>query len=121
MCDIGGSSLELAELGNGVVGQCLSSPLGPLKLKDLESNKRLLESEIVNRLKILDGISYFSKKDLFLVGGSWRAIARLDMERRKYPLKVLHEYEMTEESSLKTVKWILTRDITKMQAITGIE
>ena len=30
---------------------------------------------------------------LFLVGGSWRAIARLDMERIGYPLKVLHGYE----------------------------
>ena len=120
MCDIGGSSLELAELGNGVVGQCLSSPLGPLKLKEYESNTCLLESEISNRLEALAGISKFSGKDLFLVGGSWRAIARLDMERRGYPLKVLHEYEMTEEAILKTVKWILARDIMKMQAITGI-
>ena len=32
---------------------------------------------------------------LFLVGGSWRAIARIDMERRGYPLHVLHEYRMS--------------------------
>jgi len=120
MCDIGGSSLELAELGDGVVGKCLTSPLGPLKLKEFEDNKRFLQTEIFNRLKVLESISEFSGKDLFLVGGSWRAIARLDMERRNYPLKVLHEYEMTTESILKTVKWILARDIMKMQTITGI-
>ena len=36
------------------------------------------------------------------VGGSWRAIARLDMERRGYPMTVLHEYRMTPDDVLAT-------------------
>jgi exopolyphosphatase/pppGpp-phosphohydrolase len=40
------------------------------------------------------------------VGGSWRAIARIDMERRGYPLKVLHEYRMTPKAILDSIAMI---------------
>jgi exopolyphosphatase/guanosine-5'-triphosphate,3'-diphosphate pyrophosphatase len=48
---------------------------------------------------------------LFLVGGSWRAIARIDMERRGYPLKVLHEYRMTPKAILDSIAMIGQSDI----------
>ena len=98
MCDIGGSSLEVAEIGNGVVGKCVSVPLGPLNLVSLMLDKKALKKKINQEVNFIGNYSKFSGKDLFLVGGSWRAIARLDMERRRYPLKVLHEYRMTQES-----------------------
>jgi len=44
------------------------------------------------------------------VGGSWRAIARLDMARRHYPLHVLHEYRLTAEQMLETATWAATQD-----------
>ena len=36
VCDIGGSSMELADLADGKVGRRLTSPLGPLKLREVE-------------------------------------------------------------------------------------
>jgi exopolyphosphatase/guanosine-5'-triphosphate,3'-diphosphate pyrophosphatase len=45
-------------------------------------------------------------KRLFLVGGSWRAIARIDMERRGYPLTVLHEYRMSTQNVALTQSYI---------------
>jgi exopolyphosphatase/guanosine-5'-triphosphate,3'-diphosphate pyrophosphatase len=53
------------------------------------------------------------------VGGSWRVIARLDMERRGYPLTVLHEYRMTPASALETVDWIGRNDPATLRALTG--
>ena len=41
---------------------------------------------------------------LYLVGGSWRVIARLDMERRNYPLTVLHEYRMMPQQILRNAR-----------------
>ena len=35
VCDIGGSSMELAEIRGGLVGRRVTSALGPLKLRDL--------------------------------------------------------------------------------------
>ncbi|MDB9801435.1 exopolyphosphatase, partial [bacterium] len=52
---------------------------------------------------------------LFLVGGSWRAIARIDMERRGYPLTVLHEYRMTARQISKTVDYIAMSDTTELR------
>jgi exopolyphosphatase/guanosine-5'-triphosphate,3'-diphosphate pyrophosphatase len=118
MCDIGGSSMELAEITAGKVGRCVTSPLGPLKLSGFEK-KGALEDEIA---RILDGLSQTLPSDpgtLFLVGGSWRAIARLDMERRSYPLKVLHEYTMTPDGLAETVDWIGKHTVEEMRAISG--
>ncbi|MEM9434848.1 MAG: Ppx/GppA family phosphatase [Pseudomonadota bacterium] len=119
MCDIGGSSMELAELGDGVVGRRVTSQLGPLKLADLKGGykgrKAVIDSTIDELREQIDG----DYKTLFLVGGSWRAMARLDMERRGYPLKVLHEYRMTPKSVLRTVKWAAGKNVEELREITG--
>ena len=109
MCDIGGSSLELAEIGDGLVGQCSSFPLGPLKLMNLTDDQETIQSTIDKNFYENQKLLITKGKDLFLVGGSWRAIARLDMERQNYPLRVLHEYKMTQQSVLDTVDWILSK------------
>jgi len=57
---------------------------------------------------------------LFLVGGSWRAIAKLDMARRNYPLKVLHEYQMRPADLRTTLKWIADTDPVTLKAVSGI-
>jgi len=57
---------------------------------------------------------------LFLVGGSWRAIARIDMVRRGYPLHVLHEYRMTRASVVETVKFIRERDPDALRNLAGV-
>ncbi|MBC7180714.1 MAG: exopolyphosphatase, partial [Roseovarius sp.] len=40
VCDIGGSSMELAEINGGKVGARVSSQLGPLKLRDMKGGKK---------------------------------------------------------------------------------
>jgi exopolyphosphatase/guanosine-5'-triphosphate,3'-diphosphate pyrophosphatase len=46
-------------------------------------------------------------------------IARLDMERRKYPLTVLHEYRMMPDALLETLEWIQSSDPAVLRAKTG--
>jgi exopolyphosphatase/guanosine-5'-triphosphate,3'-diphosphate pyrophosphatase len=53
------------------------------------------------------------------VGGSWRAIARIDMERRGYPLKVLHEYRMTPKAILDSIAMIERSDMNELRSKTG--
>jgi exopolyphosphatase / guanosine-5'-triphosphate,3'-diphosphate pyrophosphatase len=40
-----------------------------------------------------------SGKTLFLVGGAWRAIARLHMEQAQYPLHIIHQYTVPRRSA----------------------
>lgn len=119
VCDIGGSSMELAELVSGRVGAKATSLLGPLRLQEIECG-RARERHIRNTITDLAARMGTSHERLYLVGGSWRAIARLDMERRSYPLHVLHEYRMTRRSIHRTVNWIAGQSPCDLKSRTGI-
>ncbi|QHQ35566.1 Ppx/GppA family phosphatase [Algicella marina] len=116
VCDIGGASMELAHLERGEIGHCETSPLGPLKLSGLDETdlKKAIDDGIKGLRKAIPG----QHGRIFLVGGSWRAVARLDMERRGYPLKVLHEYRMSREDALETCRWIGTMTVDEMNDLT---
>ncbi|SNR55461.1 Ppx/GppA family phosphatase [Puniceibacterium sediminis] len=111
ICDIGGSSMELAEIADGRVGRRVSSNLGPLKLRDLTGGKKERDSVIRKTMDDLSQTMGTQRDRLFLVGGSWRAIARIDMHRQGYPLHVLHEYRMTSKTVQATVKYIEKADL----------
>lgn len=114
VCDIGGSSMELAEINGGHVGKCVTSSLGPLKLRDIRGGKRARKQHIEETLAAMHAEMGPQNNRLFLVGGSWRAIAKIDMERRGYPLHVLHEYRMSARSVRETAQYI---DITNIEEL----
>ncbi|WP_410216255.1 Ppx/GppA family phosphatase [Paracoccus sp. (in: a-proteobacteria)] len=118
VCDIGGNSMELAEVSDGKVGRRVTSPLGPFRLQQVPPEK--LRDHIGG---ILEGLARQMGTDhqrIYLVGGSWRAIARLDMERCDYPMTVLHEYRMTPDAVAETVSWINQHDVNTLRAKVGI-
>lgn len=106
VCDIGGSSMELAEISGGIVGRRETSDLGPLKLQTMAGGKKARTAHIKATMERLEGAMGTQRDRLFLVGGSWRAIAKVDMHRRGYPLHVLHEYRMSTKSVRETAKFI---------------
>lgn len=110
VCDLGGSSLEMARIGDGSVGARVSCPLGPFELQRLSGGARERIREIDRVLALAQERVASRGERLFLVGGSFRVIARLDMERRGYPLLVLHEYRMTPGGLLETLDWIARAD-----------
>jgi exopolyphosphatase/guanosine-5'-triphosphate,3'-diphosphate pyrophosphatase len=119
MCDIGGSSMELAQIHAGTVGQRVTSDLGPLKLAGLPGGAKGLKKHIKATMERLAAEIGTRPKRLYLVGGSWRAIARLDMHRRGYPLTVLHEYRMSPKELASTLAWIDTADLEAVRQHTG--
>lgn len=121
VCDIGGSSMELADISEGRVGRRVTSPLGPLKLQQIKGGKKGRKAFIKETVAgLFDTMGEVTGKRLFLVGGSWRAIARIDMERRGYPLTVLHEYRMTARRVSKTLKYIEENDLQDLRNRCGI-
>ena len=119
VCDIGGNSMELAEVSGGQVGRRASSPLGPFRLQQVKDGPKGLTTYIRRVMKHLASEIGTEHGRIYLVGGSWRAIARLDMERRKYPMTVLHEYRMGPQSVLQTVHWIAENDLEALRSKTG--
>lgn len=120
VCDLGGSSMELAEVGDNTVGRRVSSKLGPFRLQQIKGGKKGVREHILKTLKELRDEVGGEHKVLYLVGGSWRAFARLDMVRRGYPLTVLHEYALTPKSIRKTINWINDQDMKSLRSRSGI-
>ena len=120
ICDIGGSSMELAEISEGRVGKRVTSNLGPLKLQGLSGEHKERKAHIKETVASLMEQMGAQRDRLFLVGGSWRAIARIDMHRRGYPLHVLHEYRMTPAHVSRTAKYIAEADIEELRSACGI-
>lgn len=119
VCDIGGNSMELARIGDGKVGRRISTPLGPFRLQQAAPTPDKRRLHIDRVLKDAQAAIRSEGERIYLVGGSWRVIARLDMERRNYPLTVLHEYRMTPRSLLDTLDWIAASDLALLRARTG--
>ncbi|SFS03486.1 Ppx/GppA family phosphatase [Yoonia litorea] len=116
ICDIGGSSMELADLAEGRVGQRVTSALGPLKLREIKGGRKAIKAHVREVMAELhNDMGNETGMRLFLVGGSWRAIARVDMERRGYPLTVLHEYRMTARQITKTAEYIRKSDLQELR------
>lgn len=119
VCDIGGNSMELAEIRDGEVGRRLTSPLGPFRLQQITGPKAAISRHITEVMaKLADEIGTGHER-IYLVGGSWRAIARLDMERRAYPMTVLHEYRMDPQAVIDTCDWIGKTSLEPLRLKTG--
>ncbi|MCY4260691.1 MAG: exopolyphosphatase, partial [Rhodobacteraceae bacterium] len=102
VCDIGGASMEMAEVCRGRIGFCLSAPLGPM-LFDQPMDAGALTGAIQEQIDMIRTSFAGPYRSLFLVGGSWRSIAKIDMSRRHYPLRVMNEYAMPKSSLIKTL------------------
>jgi len=111
VCDMGGVSMELARLSHGEVGARLSASLGPLALKEMPGGTPARDARIAAEIARMHGTMGSPEGGrLFLVGGAWRAFARIDMERRQWPLTVIHEYRMDIEAVSATRAYVEAAD-----------
>lgn len=92
--DLGGGSLELIRVSGGEVRDRASFPLGVLRIAALSGTKGGLEKLVAEQLARAPWLKDARTLPLYLVGGSWRALARIDMALAAYPLLIVHQYEM---------------------------
>ena len=114
--DLGGGSLELVRVANGTVHDRVSLPLGVLRLPALRKGRGALD-RAVRRLLAPTGWAIPKGLPFYLVGGSWRALARLHMHLTDYPLPVLHGYAMPPEAAVRLVRAVGRIDKKRLRAI----
>jgi exopolyphosphatase / guanosine-5'-triphosphate,3'-diphosphate pyrophosphatase len=103
--DLGGGSLDMVTVKNGMTGVAATLPFGPLRLMDLAHDDADKARRIVeDGLEDLDGLGSLEGRSLYAVGGVWRSLARVDMEETAYPLHVLHNYQIPRARALKLCK-----------------
>ncbi|WP_198670648.1 Ppx/GppA family phosphatase [Oceanicella sp. SM1341] len=106
VADMGGASMELARVANGKVGARVTTPLGPLHLRDRAGDPEALRALIDQHLEAAREVVSGPVRSLYLVGGSWRALGRVHMVRSDYPIHVLHEYGMEPVDLAAQTRWI---------------
>jgi exopolyphosphatase/guanosine-5'-triphosphate,3'-diphosphate pyrophosphatase len=102
--DLGGGSLELTELDGDSAGHGISLPYGTLRLPELRAAgtagfaRKVRAGLRVARWSSGEGAPFY------LVGGSWRALARYAMHRLDWPLDDPHGYELLPEQALQVCR-----------------
>jgi exopolyphosphatase/guanosine-5'-triphosphate,3'-diphosphate pyrophosphatase len=85
VADLGGGSLELARVEGRTVHECASFPLGVLRVAAIRAEGRgLLRKAVKKALAPLDWTRQVSGQELFLVGGAWRALAKIEARLGKH-------------------------------------
>ena len=105
--DLGGGSLELVDVADGQIRRAVSLPLGVLRIKSSDEKEQAALARKVAKAVEESGFRKSAKRrPFYLVGGSWRALARLDMVLTGYPLPIMHNYSIRAERPAELVSAI---------------
>jgi exopolyphosphatase/guanosine-5'-triphosphate,3'-diphosphate pyrophosphatase len=114
--DLGGGSFELAAVSKSELDACCSFPIGPLRFSEKTSAKTHLKTidSCLKQFKVKDPSFY---EHFYAVGGAFRSLAKIHMERKNYPLKILHHYTVTSEELLSTLHIVQRMSDSALQKI----
>lgn len=118
--DLGGGSLELVRVRGGKVHERISLPLGVLRLAGLKKGRGVLDRHVRKLLVKAGWKSVERDLPFWLVGGSWRALARLHMYLTDYPLPVLHGYAMPPEAASRLLRALGRMDRKRLKGIEAL-
>ena len=100
--DMGGGSLELVRVSGERPGRGTTFPLGGLRLQE-EAKGDITAAKAIAQAALAD----YKWPDMgegervfYAVGGTWRSLARLHLVQNKYPLHVMHNYEIPAEEAI---------------------
>ena len=121
--DLGGGSVELVRVDAAAatpIGAGISLPIGALRLAELGDSRRAVADAIERAIADAAVLRQAVGKTLYLVGGAWRAIARLHMEQMHYPLHIIHEYTIPRSPAEGFLDIIAGQSRRSLERITGI-
>ncbi len=100
LADIGGGSLEVVDIRHGVRGRAQTLPLGIIRLGERAGGdpiraRALAEADLAGVGWLAEGTG----RDLYLVGGAWRALARIHIAQTNYPLNIVHHYTISRDEA----------------------
>jgi exopolyphosphatase/guanosine-5'-triphosphate,3'-diphosphate pyrophosphatase len=100
LADIGGGSLEVVRLSGGHGSLAQTLPLGVIRLADrsegdLVRARAMAEADLAS----VPWLGEYPGRDLYLVGGAWRALARIHMVQTGYPLAIVHHYTIDRDEA----------------------
>ncbi len=119
--DLGGGSLELVRVVARTVTDRISFPLGVLRIAALRAQRSGAFDRQVSRMIREAGWAGRGRGlPLYMVGGSWRALARLDMSLTHYPLPIIHGYALAPQTVARLGRSIAHLPRQRLRAVPGM-
>ena len=121
VADLGGGSLEIIDVAGDRVTGGVSLPLGGLALRDSSGRSIKKAGKIVAQaMKEVEVLRSGVGRDIYAIGGTWRAIGRLHMRHIGYPLNVLHDYAVPAREMIDFCRMVLRVDPESLTAIASV-
>ncbi|OPL08771.1 MAG: hypothetical protein AVO33_09350 [delta proteobacterium ML8_F1] len=125
--DIGGASTEIIWVKDRRLEKSVSLPYGSVNLtdrfasiKDQERRYRQAELFMKKTIKGLDWIKKTKKLPIIGLGGSIRALGKVDRNRNGFPIRNLHNYRMTAREVQEIFEMIGQKNEKDLSQIEGI-
>ena len=119
VADLGGGSLELVGVARGAAGEGVSLPLGVLRVGS-DPVPAELERAIRDAVKGSRLGQAARGHGLYLVGGSIRALAMLDLKLLGHPLPMIHQHRISGERLDELVEVAHRESADALKARTGL-
>ena len=107
--DLGGGSLELIDVDGERCTHGISLPLGTLRLPGLRLGGAARFGRRVKKMMRAADWAGAHGQTLYLVGGSWRALARFAMLRMDWPVDDPHGFALSAEEALRLSRTVAGR------------
>ena len=107
--DLGGGSLELIDVDGATCTHGISLPLGTLRLPAMRAGGGTRFGRRVRKMMSAADWAGAHGQTLYLVGGSWRALARFAMARSAWPIDDPHGYELAAADALRLSRVVAGR------------
>ncbi|AZV39756.1 exopolyphosphatase [Komagataeibacter xylinus] len=121
VADIGGGSLELIRIENGRKCDACTLPLGVIRLDDRSDGDLARARTLVDEdLARVDWLEAVRGQDLYLVGGAFRALARMQIARTAYPLNIVHLYQLAPDTAREMTDWILSANKRSIERLPNV-
>lgn len=114
--DLGGGSLELVRLKDGVANDTASLPLGTLRLPEHLSQDLAESRKNIERVLKKGGWGKPIESPLYLVGGTWRALAVYAMQAQSHPLSDPHGFELDPDQAGKLTEELAGQEASDLKA-----
>lgn len=129
IADLGGGSLELIRVRDRIPVAFASLPLGAVRLSEQflrddpipKSSARALAEHIDTQLATFGLERLGVGERLIALGGTTRALAKVDQRRQDYPIERLHAYELSADSMQELTDELLKKDLAARLKIKGLK
>ena len=119
--DLGGGSLELINVHSGRPGGGVTLPLGGLALMDASKRSTREATRIARKaIAAAKPLAELKGRTFYAVGGTWRALAKLHMRSRNYPLDVMHNYRIKTAEAVEFASLVERVDSAALEDIASI-